>query len=369
MKAGLSSIFLHKKLKAYRVLDFFGKGFMDRYHWGRLFVFIFGKFYSLYEVDHKVHVEHLVNELRHRYDLQPFQIIRAEQSEKDNVFTPNQELSEIALILKKELLVVVFEWKVEIYYGAEISGQEISELLNLTDQFGCTADPGNYAYLIYNTKTGYELTEFPVKKTDVDFDLLYNDNFVQVNQFIINALCAKSRNGIILLHGKQGTGKTYYLRHLIKCIDRKFIYFPLHMAEFINSPEFLPFISAYTRAVIILEDCENLLRSRDSRSGNTSVLANILNIGDGLLSEALDLNVICTFNTALSHIDAALLRKGRLLACYEFKELEKGKAQKLATVLDKKSIVDRPMTLSDIFHLDEGEFDQTSRNPVGFNRT
>ena len=72
-------------------------------------------------------------------------------------------------------------------------------------------------------------------------------------------------------------------------------------------------------SILVVEDAEELISIRDgNRSSNISWL---LNLTDGLLGEALKIKVICTFNTPLKNIDEALLRKGRLIARYEFKEL------------------------------------------------
>jgi hypothetical protein len=47
----------------------------------------------------------------------------------------------------------------------------------------------------------------------------------------------------------------------------------------------------------------------------------------------LNLQIICTFNTDLTNVDEALLRKGRLIAKYEFKALAEQKSQALSNDL------------------------------------
>jgi hypothetical protein len=261
---------------------------------------------------------------------------------------------------------VVFERKAEIYYSAEITPWDKNELISVVNGFLCNEDVKNRVYMVQRLKNGFDLVDFKVNSSETDLDLLYNSDFESVNEIIFNSLNMKNKNGLILLHGKQGTGKTYYLRHLINHIERKFIFFPLHLIESINSPDFLPFITEHPNAVIILEDCENLLKHRDLGMGNASVLSNLLNIGDGLLADALKLNVICTFNASISKIDNAILRKGRLIARYEFKELDIPKAQNLVQKLGMKNTIDHPMTLSEIFHLDQEGFDAGRKKLIGF---
>ena len=61
------------------------------------------------------------------------------------------------------------------------------------------------------------------------------------------------------------------------------------------------------------------------------------------------------------------MRKGRLIAKYEFKELEIEKAQALSDKLGFNFNVNSPMTLTDIYNQEEKNFQQTKkRNTIGF---
>ena len=61
------------------------------------------------------------------------------------------------------------------------------------------------------------------------------------------------------------------------------------------------------------------------------------------------------------------MRKGRLIAKYEFKELEASKAKRLSQKLGFKIEFNSPMTLTAIYNQDEKDFQQTKRNnPIGF---
>lgn len=93
---------------------------------------------------------------------------------------------------------------------------------------------------------------------------------------------------------------------------------------------------------------------------------NLLNLCDGLLSDALQLNVICSFNAGIRKIDDAILRKGRLLARYEFRELDAEKAQMLAQKLGKQILPQRPMTLAEIYNYSDPSFDNVQSKPIGF---
>ena len=61
------------------------------------------------------------------------------------------------------------------------------------------------------------------------------------------------------------------------------------------------------------------------------------------------------------------MRKGRLIAKYEFKELEVYKAAKLSKKLGFSTEVESPMTLTAIYNQEEMEFQQRKKhNPIGF---
>ena len=102
------------------------------------------------------------------------------------------------------------------------------------------------------------------------------------------------------------------------------------------------------------------------QDGNSPVSA-LLNISDGLLADCLNVQIICSFNTDISKIDSALMRKGRLIAKYEFKELEVEKAQQLSNKLGFETNINKPMTLTSIYNQDEKDFQQSRKsNPIGF---
>ena len=131
-----------------------------------------------------------------------------------------------------------------------------------------------------------------------------------------------------MLHGLPGTGKTTYIRHLATLIKKQLIFVPFEVAHRISSPDFISFMIDHKESVLIIEDAESLLKTRED--GENLSVASLLNLSDGLLSDALHMQLVCTFNTNISRVDKALLRKGRAIARYEFKPLSIEKSTRLA---------------------------------------
>ena len=119
-------------------------------------------------------------------------------------------------------------------------------------------------------------------------------------------------------------------------------------------------------SILVIEDAENIIMDR--KYSNQSSVSNLLNISDGLLSDCLNVQIICTFNSALSLVDSALLRKGRLIAKYEFGKLHVGKASALSNHLGLKQSINKPMTLAEITNPDETDFEIKKINVIGFRR-
>ena len=208
---------------------------------------------------------------------------------------------------------------------------------------------------------GLTLINKPIPLLDYNKDH-YNDNFHVINETIINKL-NENKNGIILLHGIPGTGKTSYIQSLIGNVEhRMFIYFPIALMSQIDSPSMQTFLLNYDNAILILEDAEQLIQKRDEFSG--SQLSGLLNISDGLLGKTLNLTIIITFNTKLNNVDEALLRKGRLIYNYEFEKLSIEKVNNLCTILGKES-ANKEMTLTEIYNSEDVNTIK-EKNRIGF---
>lgn len=269
-------------------------------------------------------------------------------------------------ILDRKIMISLCYDDVYIYY----QNSEFDSIKNMIDEFkNHKAECKEVDYeinIISLNGNSLELKTINITPTELDLDLYYNDDFKAVDATIKERLSKEKDKGIVLLHGLPGTGKTTYLRHLIGSLKKKVMFVSPSVASNLMNPEFMDLLIDNPNSVLVIEDAENIIIDR--RFSSQSSVSNLLNISDGLLSDCLNVQIICTFNSELSFVDSALMRKGRLIAKYEFGKLDVAKANKLSSHLGLTNTITKPMTLAEITNPDDNHYEAKQHTVIGFRR-
>lgn len=217
-------------------------------------------------------------------------------------------------------------------------------------------------YMISINKEGYVLNPDNIIDTDIDLDMNYGKKFVVVHNDIMNKL-TKDNSGMILLYGDPGTGKTFYLRHLIKVmsVHKNIIFIPSFLVDQLANPELISFMERQKDSVFVIE---YQLPSRDE-SVNVQAISNLINMASGLLNDITRTQVVMTFNMDRKMLDKDLLRPGRLVYEHKFDKLSIDDANRLAKHIGKEVVYTKPMTIAEIYMGDSIAV-KKSKKKVGF---
>jgi len=261
---------------------------------------------------------------------------------------------------KGELTVNVnLYWDIDLDETAKSMVQELNRLIIYSSE-------KSSVYMVIQDDSGLDLRSFDINIPELDIELNYGKEWVEKHDYLIKALSRENKKGIALLHGLPGTGKSMYIRYLISLLaeNRTMIYLPNQLINSLTDPSFLPLMADYPNSVLIIEDAEEAIKSR--KQGGATV-DKLLNLSDGIISDFLGTQIICTFNSDITIIDEALLRKGRLILKHEFKKLSIESAQKLADKLGKGIKVDKEMTVSEVYNVEEVYSEEVKvANKIGF---
>jgi len=199
--------------------------------------------------------------------------------------------------------------------------------------------------------------------------LHYGSGSREWHQGFVEKLCERT-NGLSIFEGRPGTGKTFYLRHLMGELkeSHRFYFIPTSTMGILSRPDFIGFWTdqrwhhSTKRFVVILEDSDAALMTRGS--DNREQVSAILNLSDGMLADFLRLQIICTINCSAADIDSALLRPGRLVCHRVFGRLDYTQAARLAESLGRKLPHDRDYSLAEVFA--GNDTDEIPRPRMGF---
>ena len=237
--------------------------------------------------------------------------------------------------------------------------------------------PASISFIVMTPGGGFDTKEIEIAdviKNDENLLMHVNDDFEEVHKNTLEFIESKE-SGLLIYRGCPGSGKTSYIKYLTTLFQsKKFLFVSPDIMGRLSDPNFISFLSDNKEAIIILEDCEQLLVSRDNTLDSmyiNSGLMNLLNMTDGILGSAFRFKFICTFNSDnISKIDNALLRKGRCKINYEFRKLSIDKIDKL---IEKNKIknpwngnIKTEMTVAELYNSEDKDYQNKKQKRIGF---
>lgn len=215
----------------------------------------------------------------------------------------------------------------------------------------------------------YCIRDREVKIPEVDnnlFNLNYDMNMGLYTDDIIDFM-ENNTNGLLLLHGIPGTGKTQFTNRLSYLLSRKEIttlFIPASLVKNFGDVKFTQYLEEYLQnleCMVVIEDAEAILKSRDKSDIEASgITSHILNMIDGTLGGKKSF-VLATFNTDLENIDEAMLRAGRLIDRVELGKLSVDRANALAEHIGAQARFDSPTTVAEVWQALKNENNNLER--------
>ena len=161
---------------------------------------------------------------------------------------------------------------------------------------------------------------------------------------------------IVILRGPPGTGKSYAGRAMITETDGvEWVYVPPTSVVSLTRPDMIDILIRGRLTTgplgLLVEDADALLRARVG--DNDNMVAQLLNLGDGIPGEIADLRIVLTTNVERLEIDKAILRQGRLFKMIEFGKLspERAAAVYRRESGGKEREFQEPENLADVYGL------------------
>ena len=275
-----------------------------------------------------------------------------------------ERLNDHIFLLSQRILIYIEKQSVCIL-APDPEMEPVRQIIDLVKKLQKKKQKKSEVCVIVSDSFGLSTKEIKFKKPRIDLSTNYQDDFPAFHSGVVKQLKKKWKSGLYLFHGKPGTGKSTYIRYLVKEIRKKAIFLSPKLAGNLDGVEMIKLLLNNKNSLLVIEDAEGLIVSRNEE--RNSHLSTILNLTDGILGESLGIQIIATFNTDLQNLDPALKRKGRLKSAYEFRALSSEKANILFREQNTNYYTNEEMTLAEIYNFSEEEqYKSPQSKAVGF---
>lgn len=233
------------------------------------------------------------------------------------------------------------------YYKEEEKEEKITEIIELIIQHTLVTDdtPSNLNTI---SLSGGKLDVVPMieMESDIKTKHFYNDDTFEDIKKMVNNI-NNNDNGISILYGRNGCGKTDLIYYLSKKTNRRCIFIPNNAVDItINSPEFKDYINKFEKPLLIIDDCEYQTNTHVSHMNLFS--SNILQLCDGVICD--DVQIILIFNVPKSQLDTNLIQSGSLMNLINFDKLKPKKATNLSSKLGYNKKFTEPTKLYNVYN-------------------
>lgn len=238
------------------------------------------------------------------------------------------------------------------YKGVENQGlinQIVSEILETVVDY----QENDIAKLNTVSIVNNQLELEPVSIVDnADLKSLYLDSTVKRVEKLLKIL-KKKDNGLLIVYGDKGVGKTNLSKFIANKNDRISIFIPNNMIEqTINNFEFKSFLKKFERSLVIIDDCEFLYNPVYGKMSYFS--NNIIQLIDGFNSDSINAQFLLIFNCEdEDEIDENLIDCNKLIDILKIEELNSEKATELSKILGHNKIFKDKTRLVDVFNKDK----------------
>lgn len=200
----------------------------------------------------------------------------------------------------------------------------ISEIKETLSEF--IVDDKIVSYTILQNDNSEVLNEtFYQESIEVDFNPVATPFIEDVDTYIENFLNSKAP--VLILQGEPGTGKTTFVKYLLKAMQEKVLTKRDDFKATYSFDENIFYLSDFYKRIIydeydvlVLEDINQVLHKNQDED-RLNPINKFLSVTDGLISKYKKI-IITTNIESKSHINHALLRPGRCYDVIPFRKLE-----------------------------------------------
>jgi len=231
-----------------------------------------------------------------------------------------------------------------IIFASNVNSKKIENLIETIQKNEKPVDQKNIFHFMTYDKV---LIKYKDPHNTLPIEYTCNDDVIEFINKLKTIGASSQQNGIILLTGVSGTGKTSFIRYLTTQLKSTFIIInPICNVLNYEYAYFAQFeLEGFKNCLFIAENIEEYKSvDVDGIVGPVKDLVYKQNTEDDIL-----IPILATINEDMPELDPSLYKSGKLLAHYNFTKINAEKANKLSEHLGKAIRFSEPVVVGDVF--------------------